>query len=66
MGNSNQGNRADSYYYYKYSIYNHGIISTVTGNIYIYIGPTTDLNLQHSGSKGGWGRMGNNRLKEIG
>ena len=65
MGNSDQGNRADSYYYYRYSIYNYGIISTVTGNIYIYIGLITDPNLQHSGSKGGRGRMGNNRLKGI-
>ena len=66
MGNSNQRSRADSYHYYRYSTCNYSIISTVTGNIYIYIGPTTDPNLQHSGSKGGWGRIGNNKLKEIG
>jgi hypothetical protein len=33
--------------------------------MYIYVGLTTDPNLQHSGSKGGWGRMGNNRFKRI-
>ena len=53
MGNSNQKNRANSYYYYRYGICNYSIISTVTSNIYICIGPTTDPNLQYSGSKGG-------------
>ena len=65
VGNSNQGSRANSYYYYRYGTCNHGIISTVTGNIYIYIGLITDPNLQHSGSKSSWGRIGNNRLKGI-
>ena len=65
VGNNNQKSRANSYYYCRYGICNHSIIFMVTGNIYIYIGPTTDPNLQHSGSKGSWGRMGNNRLKGI-
>ena len=66
VGNSDQGSRADSCHYCRYGTCNHGIISTVTGNMYICVGPTTDPNLQHSGSKGGRGRMGNDRLKGIG
>ena len=38
----------------------------VTGNMYIYIEPTTDPNLQHNRSKGSWGRIGNNKFKGIG